>query len=489
MQNYSSDDLLRALKEHLVQHFDVGGAVGATPTNGPSVTQNTTSNPGSTGLGVAGGALAGAGAGAAAGSVVPGAGTALGAAAGAIGGATIGAAPALAGMLTTQNQYQAQLAPTQQTNYQPAIAGGANNALQGYGQFNQNLAGEQNLANSLQNQAAGIGPNPAQDQFAQNTQNNVAQQAALMAGQRGAGANAGLIAREAGQQGGAIQQNATGQAATLQAQQQIAAQQALQGQQGQIQSGIVNEQNANSGLLNTAAGAQNAQNTGNIQNYNNAQSINAGVAQNNANAINKTVGSIFGAAGNAIALNKGGEVPNPKLAKVAKKDRMPMPSHIKGMADIYHPEKFARGGSVQSAVQAPSIYDQPDSTQGQGSDDGGGSDGLMDKIKGAFGSSSSSAGASQMGGTGYQSVAGVFDAGGPVPGKAKVKGNSLKNDTVPILASAGEIVLPRSVTMAENPGDAAKQFVMNLHSKNKAGGEEDDFKSALSRAIKTRKSK
>jgi hypothetical protein len=49
--------------------------------------------------------------------------------------------------------------------------------------------------------------------------------------------------------------------------------------------------------------------------------------------------------------------------------------------------------------------------------------------------------------------------GGPVPGVAQVKGDSTKNDIVPAVLSPGEIVLPRSVTMAENAPKAAAQFV------------------------------
>jgi hypothetical protein len=49
--------------------------------------------------------------------------------------------------------------------------------------------------------------------------------------------------------------------------------------------------------------------------------------------------------------------------------------------------------------------------------------------------------------------------GGPVPGKALVFGDDSANDTVPAMLSPGEIVLPRSVTHAENPEAAAAAFV------------------------------
>lgn len=97
------------------------------------------------------------------------------------------------------------------------------------------------LADQLQQQAMGQGPNPAQAQLAQNTGANIQQQAALMAGQRGANANSGLMARQAAMQGGNMQQQAVGQAATMQANQQLAAQQALM-QQQQAMGGLATNQ-------------------------------------------------------------------------------------------------------------------------------------------------------------------------------------------------------------------------------------------------------
>lgn len=58
--------------------------------------------------------------------------------------------------------------------------------------------------------------------------------------------------------------------------------------------------------------------------------------------------------------------------------------------------------------------------------------------------------------------------GGPVPGRAKVAGNSAKNDTVRARLSPGEIVLPRSVTQAKNAPEAAAKFVSD-HLKKSMG--------------------
>ena len=92
----------------------------------------------------------------------------------------------------------------------------------------QNAAQKQNDAyGMLLAQAQGTGPNPALAQLQQQTAQNTANQAALMAGARGASNNPALAARMIAQQGSANQQQAAGQAAVLQAQQQQVAQQAL----------------------------------------------------------------------------------------------------------------------------------------------------------------------------------------------------------------------------------------------------------------------
>ncbi|MBU6278547.1 MAG: hypothetical protein KGN78_04825 [Actinomycetales bacterium] len=51
------------------------------------------------------------------------------------------------------------------------------------------------------------------------------------------------------------------------------------------------------------------------------------------------------------------------------------------------------------------------------------------------------------------------DAPREVPGKAKFKGDTRSNDTVPALLSPGEIVLPRSVAQAPDAPEKSKKFV------------------------------
>jgi hypothetical protein len=163
------------------------------------------------------------------------------------------------------------------------------------------LAQQQGLQGQLQGVVAGTGPNPAQAMLNQATGQNVANQAALMAGQRGAGSNVGLIARQAAQQGAATQQQAVGQGAALQAQQSLGALGQIGGQQqamagtaqgiGGLGAGLTaQQQNALAqqygqgagvlGALQTGIGQQFGQGATGVGQQQSQLGINAGIAQN-----------------------------------------------------------------------------------------------------------------------------------------------------------------------------------------------------------------
>jgi hypothetical protein len=69
--------------------------------------------------------------------------------------------------------------------------------------------------------------------------------------------------------------------------------------------------------------------------------------------------------------------------------------------------------------------------------------------------------------------------GAEVPGKAKYRGDTRSNDTVPAMLSPGEIVLPRSVAQSPNAPDKAKQFVEAIKTKKKPSPK--DYTQALMR--------
>lgn len=200
------------------------------------------------------------------------------------------------------------------------------NALQGLGnqsQFvnaltnNGGITNQANVYGQLQGVVNGTGPNPAQAQLAQSTGANTANQAALMAGQRGSNANAGLIARQAAMQGAANQQNSAGQAATLQANQSLNAlnsagslatnqvNQAQQGLQGYTQAAQGEQQN----VLNGIAGQNNA-NVGMQSNINN---VNGQLANTTMQGQQALIGGLMnggGASSIMSSLAEGGKVRN-----------------------------------------------------------------------------------------------------------------------------------------------------------------------------------
>lgn len=297
-------------------------------------------------------------------------------------------------------------------------------ALQGQ----NGIQNQSNVYNQLALQAAGQGPNPAQAMLQNATGANVANQAALMAGQRGAGANAGLIARQAGMQGGAIQQQAAGQGALMQAQQQlgalgqmgnIAGQQVQNlGQSGQAYSQAANAQQGN--VLN-ALGQQNAQMVAsqNAVNEQNSKRGFANVLGGIASAI-PGVGSLFGGGGGGS--NSGGGVSSSAGSPSLGVDTsMGSPQY-----------KLAQGGEIPE--------NGPKSNVGR-------------HLKGM----------TRMAAGG--SIGATLKSGGGVPGQAKVKGDSLKNDTVAAKLSPGEIVIPRSVAQSKNAPEAAAKFVAAILAK------------------------
>lgn len=359
------------------------------------------------------------------------------------------------------------------------------------------IQNQSNVYNQLQGVANGQGPNPAMAQLAQTTGANTANQAALMAGQRGSGANVGLLARQAAMQGAANQQNAVGQGATMQANQSlnalgqlggIAGQQVAQ-QQTAVQGVNANNLAEQQALLNANQGY----NTNQVSMQSNLNTVNQAQAAANAksasgglggllNAAGTIGGSMFGgslggmiggAVGSAISGGnssnpgqgqtmmvdagkaKGGLIENPKIAQVPVKDRFSgaLAPHLAHVAAIYHPDYFSGGGKVNAMVSPGEGYLPPEKAKAVAA-------GKANPMKEAD----------------------------RIPGKALVKGDSSKNDVVPAKLEEGGIVIPRSVMQAKDPSTAAAKFVEAHIKKHGSGNEEGDFKSALKKAISNRKS-
>lgn len=446
------------------------------------------------------------------------------------------------------------------------------------------LGTQQNVLNQLQGVANGTGPNPAQAQLAQATGANVANQAALMAGQRGASQNVGMMARQAAQQGAATQQQSAGQAATLQAQQSLGALQGMGSlatqQAGQAQNAGAAQTQGSLGLQSNLLNAMTGQNSAN------ASLINTSMGQQA-----QLIGNVMGSAGSAIGLANGGEVPGMNISDSTPVNTKPSSGQTGSSGGISQlAALLADGGSVvpgsgqyapisanndpwatlgtqntQAPAQAapvPAAYSNsktssagPKSNAGKylsGQSSGAGAAGnfigtaIGTGLKNLFSSGSTASnksdngGYDQYAGSGFspaqmdlessrsaaQSAGGLpaispvddqsgqmnpqeqmpassdglpmaakggrvpalvspgevyldkkavnevakgkdpIKAGEKIPGKAKVKGNSYANDTVPKTLESGGIVLPKSVMESKHPHWAAHQFVSQIMAKN-----------------------
>lgn len=383
------------------------------------------------------------------------------------------------GVLGLNNNFQAQNANfdsgTNKAQMDAAYSGaqGALNQQQGQattltGQLNQGAGAQTELSGMLMDQAHGKGPNVAQNQLNQNTAANIQQQAALAAGQRGAGANAGLIARQNAQQGAATQQAAVGQAATLQSQQQLAAQNQLQNLSGaQISQGAnaVNslsqaQQNEQGMLLNANAAANNAK----AQMQANVNNANAGISMGNQQQRANTMSNIMSGASSAAMLASGGAVkrfaPGGFTGQWTNNVSTEGPGQLATMA--LTPEKEVPmktpgapkpPGKKDTTTSTANQLDARDADNGQISMAGGPADAGMAMPMSGVGS---------MGMIAAQG--GLAADGGGVKAhdkseKAIKKDNSYANDKIPALLSEGEVVIPRSITTHPMAPELAAEFV------------------------------
>lgn len=315
------------------------------------------------------------------------------------------------------------------------------------------LGNQSSVFNQLQGVANGTGPNPALAQLNQTTGANVANQAALMAGQRGAGANPALLARLAAMQGANTQQQAVGQAATMQANQQLGALNQLggiAGQQAQQQqaglSGLNQATLQNQGQLISGLDQQNKNKISMMSNINNA---NAGMAGTNANNQAGLFGGVLGGVGSALGVFG---APAAKAAGAAL-------AHG-GSAG------YADGGSVSGPQSFAANYfngmGSAPQTSGQVLNQG------MSSLSRGIGSLFHSNPTNPMLANAPIAMPAaevmpqntmMASDGGKVPGKAQVAGDSYANDTVSAKLSPGEIVIPRSIIQGQNPVQMAAKFV------------------------------
>jgi hypothetical protein len=361
---------------------------------------------------------------------------------------------------TPQNQFNAQAPVINQQNFQPGIAQSAASVQQAQGMLGQTagqqqsvgnaqlgVAGQQQgllpqqqqilaqqgglaqqqqgLAQALLAQSQGQGPNPAQLQYQQNVAQAGQQAAGMIASAHGL--NPALVARQAAMAQGDAQQNAAANSATLQAQQQIAAQQAL-GQQQQAIGQTIGAQNG------TVAGMQNTYGG---------------------------IGNSLGQAGNAFA---GAGSAAAQIGSLG----LGMQGTLQSAASAQNNALTQGGLGAQQINAGVASQNTTNNTKAAG--------GLLNSVGSIFGmgasaaqnaispvSAASGAAALAHGGVVHPNLAAALLAqGGQIPGTATVHGDSPSNDTVPTMLSPGEVVLPRSVTQSPDAAEKARQFVAAL---------------------------
>lgn len=321
------------------------------------------------------------------------------------------------------------------------------------------LAQQQQFAQQLQQQASGQGPSVADQQLKQALQQQQNSAAATAAGARGV--NPGLALRQAQMQQGQNQAQAAQSGAIARAGEALGAEQQLGGTLSGMQQQNLGAQQANQ-QANLAAQAATRQ---------------AGQEQNKQQgSIISGIGSMLGSA--AMMMNQGGQVKNyddggsvssgsgpasiiGKMLSAGSQQQSP-PS---GQAPMSSASTFGQGMGHLLAKFGQSSDPTPGTTAGYGINttaiNPNAKEGDYASLaKGGKVPAMVSPGEikippekAKRAETAAQYAAYAARTGKKIPGKAKVSGDSLENDTVPMNLDEGSIVVPRS--KSKKPEDAA----------------------------------
>ena len=353
----------------------------------------------------------------------------------------------LQNILGSRNNFSAQPMEMGQIDYNKAMDESQKNAIAGMGASANAANMNQDLARQLMAQANGEGPSLAQMQLQQASDQNLKNQAGLIASQRGMNPN--QVARAVAMQGASTGQDLANKSGQLRLQEQLEKQKLLQ-------SGLLGQQQIGQGLYNTTGNLQQNQNQQNLSNYWNAQNINADVAKQNTAGANALTSGLIGAGASILAGPAGGAL-----------------SGLFG----------GGGGGLSGGFQMPSLG----SSAGYGSAPSGGSrfglgvntnftsslnpaDFNQYAEGGVIGDDATPAdynGAPEMRRVAVSPGEAVVNPDGKVmkvPGKANVSGDSSKNDTVIADLRQDSIVVPRSKS-----GDKEKiiEFMKHLKESSK----------------------
>lgn len=253
----------------------------------------------------------------------------------------MGFADFLGNVLGSKNTFQAQPMKLDTQDYGSAIKAGQAAAI---GSLNAGeLTGQRqkSLADRLAEQAEGQGPSLAQLQLQQAADQNIRNQAALIASQRSM--NPSQAARAIAMQGASQGQNLASQSAQLRLNEQMAKQQllaqTLEAQRGQD----ITQQGANTQMFQTSGQLGQGQQELALRNYLAAQEINAGVAAGNVAAKNQLLGSLI-SSGSQVGAKMAGAAHGGKIAELVGED-YPTPADYSGVQD-FHTVRVSPGEKV-----------------------------------------------------------------------------------------------------------------------------------------------
>jgi hypothetical protein len=216
----------------------------------------------------------------------------------------------LGSILGSTNTFSAQPMALDKVDYNDAIKRAQATTLANMEAGAEAAKMQKSLAQQLMEQSQGQGPSLAQMQLQQAADQNIKNQAALIASQRGM--NPAQAARSIAMQGASQGQNLASQAAQLRLNEQLQKQQLLEqtlrGQRG-LDIGLLGAQ---TNLYGTAGQLGGAQQEREMQNYWNAQNINAGIAASNQAQNNAILGSLISGGSSIMAAGAKGGSPAPK---------------------------------------------------------------------------------------------------------------------------------------------------------------------------------
>lgn len=291
--------------------------------------------------------------------------------------------------------------------YDPAARRGLDSIQ--YGAGNATAAKQAELNRLLLLQAQGGGVNPAQLEFQKNLDSTNAQQIGAINSVRGISPalQAEMIARGAT----GLRMQGARDAAIMRANQILASQGLASQALSATRSGDISQQGADTSTLNTVGGLKYGQDSLSMQDQwnrmNAAQRANEfnATQQQQANAsrmqfTSSVIGALAGTGGYMAMGGGGGNMPRDDWAPM----QLPAPGQNRASSALGFPGDpppyMADGGMVPN-----------------------------------------------------------YTEGGKIPGRAKIPGDSLQNDTIDIKASPGEFMLPRSVMESEDAPEAAARFV------------------------------